>query len=111
MTISFGLTPPFFLFAIPWHRNKTLKKYPPPLPTEYNADVCDYLATNPAPFKTNSKPFLCFVGISRYYTLDEGCYPAYWDDEDKEMDLFAFIHHADPTKVMIGEMEVREGEV
>ncbi|GJQ90643.1 hypothetical protein Tco_0001782 [Tanacetum coccineum] len=51
------------------------------------------------------------AGISRYYTLDEGCYPAYWDDEDKEMDLFAFIHHADPTKVMIGEREVREGEV
>ncbi|GKC66613.1 hypothetical protein Tco_1099211, partial [Tanacetum coccineum] len=28
-----------------------------------------------------------------------------------EMDLFAFIHHADPTKVKIGEREVREGEV
>nr|GEU68651.1 hypothetical protein [Tanacetum cinerariifolium] len=27
-----------------------------------------------------------------------------------EMNLFAFIHHADPTKVRIGEMEVREGE-
>ncbi|GJW76755.1 hypothetical protein Tco_0138437 [Tanacetum coccineum] len=85
--------------AIPWHINKTLKKDPPPLPTEYNADVCDYLATNPAPFKKFLEPFLCFVGTSRYYTLDE------------EMDLFAFIHHADPTKVKIGEREVREGEV
>ncbi|GJY53711.1 hypothetical protein Tco_0445375 [Tanacetum coccineum] len=28
-----------------------------------------------------------------------------------EMDLFAFIHHADSTKVRIGEIEVREGEV
>ncbi|GJR89967.1 hypothetical protein Tco_0213978 [Tanacetum coccineum] len=28
-----------------------------------------------------------------------------------EMDLFAFIHHADPTKLRIGEREVREGEV
>ncbi|GJX71897.1 gypsy type transposase [Tanacetum coccineum] len=28
-----------------------------------------------------------------------------------EMDLFAFIRHADPTKVKIGEREVREGEV
>ncbi|GKF49642.1 hypothetical protein Tco_0142893, partial [Tanacetum coccineum] len=27
------------------------------------------------------------------------------------MDLFAFIHHANPTKVRIGEREVREGEV
>ncbi|GKA35812.1 hypothetical protein Tco_0722303 [Tanacetum coccineum] len=51
------------------------------------------------------------VCISRYYTLDEGCYPTYWDDEDEEMDLFAFIQHADPTKVRIREREVREGEV
>ncbi|GKF54478.1 hypothetical protein Tco_0161388, partial [Tanacetum coccineum] len=28
-----------------------------------------------------------------------------------EMDLFAFIRHADPTKVKIGEREVREGVV
>ncbi|GJW72539.1 hypothetical protein Tco_0129456 [Tanacetum coccineum] len=28
-----------------------------------------------------------------------------------EMDLFAFINHADPTKVQIGEREVAEGEV
>nr|GEY24547.1 hypothetical protein [Tanacetum cinerariifolium] len=28
-----------------------------------------------------------------------------------QMDLFAFINHADPTKVRIGEREVREGEV
>ncbi|GKC26244.1 hypothetical protein Tco_1033538, partial [Tanacetum coccineum] len=28
-----------------------------------------------------------------------------------EMDLFAFIHHADPIKVQIGEREIREGEV
>ncbi|GKA96972.1 hypothetical protein Tco_0824866 [Tanacetum coccineum] len=28
-----------------------------------------------------------------------------------EMDLFAFINHADPTKVRIGEQEVAEGEV
>ncbi|GKB25093.1 hypothetical protein Tco_0864494 [Tanacetum coccineum] len=85
--------------AIPWHINKTLKKDPPSLPTEYNADVCDYLATNLDPFKKFQEPFLCFLGISRYYTLDE------------EMDLFAFIQHADPTKVRIGESKVREGEV
>nr|GEV34190.1 hypothetical protein [Tanacetum cinerariifolium] len=28
----------------------------------------------------------------------------------EEMDLFSFIHHADPTKVRIGEREVSEGE-
>nr|GEW13843.1 hypothetical protein [Tanacetum cinerariifolium] len=29
----------------------------------------------------------------------------------KEMDLFAFIHHADPTKVQIGEKQIEEGQV
>ncbi|GJZ90030.1 hypothetical protein Tco_0661957 [Tanacetum coccineum] len=48
--------------------------------------------------------------ISRYYTLDEGCNPTYWDDEDRELDLFAFIYYADPTKVRIGERQVGEGE-
>nr|GEU89168.1 hypothetical protein [Tanacetum cinerariifolium] len=79
------------------------------------------------------------AGIICYYTLDEGCNPTYWDDEDQggcfvfrlrllvyyfatisklspsifyvEMDLFAFIRHADPTKVRIGEREVREGKI
>nr|GFC83952.1 hypothetical protein CTI12_AA015590 [Tanacetum cinerariifolium] len=27
------------------------------------------------------------------------------------MDLFAFIHHTEPTKVKVGEREIREGEV
>ncbi|GKA20391.1 hypothetical protein Tco_0700380 [Tanacetum coccineum] len=86
-------------------------KDPAPLPTKYNADICDYLATNPAPFRKFLEPFLCLVAISRYYTLDEGCYPTFWDDENEEMDLFAFINHADLTKVKIGEREVKEGKV
>nr|GEX02686.1 hypothetical protein [Tanacetum cinerariifolium] len=48
-----------------FRRNKTLKKDPPPLPTEYNTN----------------------------------------------MDLFAFIQHADPTMARIREKEVREGKV
>nr|GFA80362.1 NBS-LRR protein [Tanacetum cinerariifolium] len=27
------------------------------------------------------------------------------------MDLFAFINHADPTKVRIGEKQIKEGQV
>ncbi|GKD69930.1 hypothetical protein Tco_1324020, partial [Tanacetum coccineum] len=58
-----------------------------------------------------SKSFLCLVGISRYYELDDNVYLAFLADDDEEMDFFAFINHADPTKVRIGEREVREGEV
>ncbi|GKF30967.1 hypothetical protein Tco_0100765, partial [Tanacetum coccineum] len=100
-----------FPLDIPWHNNKTLRKDPYHTPAEFNADVCNYLADNPAPFKKFPELFLCFVGISRYYELDDNCYSTFLGDDDKEMDLFTFIHHADPTKVWIGEREVGEGEV
>ncbi|GJU92687.1 hypothetical protein Tco_1317443 [Tanacetum coccineum] len=96
-----------FPFPVPWHNNKTLRKDPHPLPTEFNADVCHYLATNPASFKKFLEPFLCFISISRYYKLDVNCYPAFLTDDDKEMDLFAFIHYADPTKG-VGDDDVNE---
>ncbi|GKB45675.1 hypothetical protein Tco_0896428 [Tanacetum coccineum] len=91
--------------------NKTLRKDPHPTPAEFNVDVCNYLADNPAPFRKFPEPFLCFVGITRYYDLDENCYSTFWANDDEEMDLFAFINHADPTKVRIGEREVTKGEV
>ncbi|GJR51301.1 hypothetical protein Tco_1401822 [Tanacetum coccineum] len=94
-----------------FHSGITLRKDPPPTPDEFSAEVCDFLVDNPTLFKKFLKDFLCLVGISRYYTLDENCYPTFWDDEDEDMDLFAFIHHKDPTKVKVGEMEIREGEV
>ncbi|GKA86044.1 hypothetical protein Tco_0807755 [Tanacetum coccineum] len=102
-----------FPLTVPWHSAKSLRKDSPPAPDEFSAEACDFLADNPAPFKKFPKVFLCLVGISRYYTLDENSYPTFWDDEDggAEMDLFAFIHHADPTKVKIGEREIMEGDI
>ncbi|GJR84405.1 hypothetical protein Tco_0155190 [Tanacetum coccineum] len=98
-----------FPLVVLWHYNKTLRKDPYPTPIEFNADVCNYLADNPSPFKRFLKPFLCFVSISRYYDLDENCYPTFWADDDKGgWIFFAFIHHTDRTKVRIGE---RENEV
>ncbi|GKD18482.1 hypothetical protein Tco_1207640, partial [Tanacetum coccineum] len=101
-----------FPLSVPWHNNKTLMKDPHPKPSEFNADVCNYLAANPAPLKKLLEPFLCFVGISQYYQLDVNCYPTYLTDDEEGGDGFvSFINHADPTKVQIGEREVREGEV
>ncbi|GJZ99565.1 hypothetical protein Tco_0672116 [Tanacetum coccineum] len=87
-----------FPFAVPWHNDKTLRKDPHPAPAEFNADVCNYLADNPALFRVFLEPFLYFIGISRYYDLDENCYPTFWANDDEEMDLFAFINNEDPTK-------------
>ncbi|GKC37023.1 hypothetical protein Tco_1049407, partial [Tanacetum coccineum] len=108
----------FFLvdaFACPtsfkWHTNKTVFRDPPPKPTEFSADAVAILVSHRAPFRKFPKPFLCLVGTSRNSTLDEDTYPRFLYDDDEEMDLFSFIHHADLTKVKIAERERAEGEM
>nr|GEU34433.1 transposase (putative), gypsy type [Tanacetum cinerariifolium] len=78
--------------------------------TEFNADDYAVLVSHPAPFRKFSKPFLCLIGISRYYTLDEDTYPTFLRDDGTEMDLFAFIQVAIPTKVKVREWECAERE-
>ncbi|GKE11480.1 hypothetical protein Tco_1415031, partial [Tanacetum coccineum] len=73
--------------------------------TEFRADDYDFLAAHPALFRKFSEPFLCLIGMSRNYTLDEDTYPTFLHDDGTEMDLLAFIHVADPTKVKVGERE------
>nr|GEV36822.1 hypothetical protein [Tanacetum cinerariifolium] len=68
---------------VPWHCDKTLRKDPDPTPAEFDAKMCNYLADNPAPFRMFSEPFLCFVGIIRYYDLDKDCYPTFWVNVDE----------------------------
>nr|GEW99269.1 transposase (putative), gypsy type [Tanacetum cinerariifolium] len=80
-----------FPLNIPLHRTKSLRKDPHPTPVEFNTDMCNFLADNPALFWKLLEPFLCFIGT--------------------KMDLFAFIHHADPTEVNVEEREVMDEEV
>nr|GEU38377.1 transposase (putative), gypsy type [Tanacetum cinerariifolium] len=68
------------------------------------------LVAHPAPFRKFPEPFLCFIGMSRYYTLDEDTYPSFLHDDGTEMDLSTFIHVVDPTKVKVGERERTERE-
>ncbi|GJY88915.1 hypothetical protein Tco_0503543 [Tanacetum coccineum] len=97
--------------SFPWHTGKNVSKDSFPKSTEFNADHYATLVAHPAPFQKFPEPFLCLVGISRYYTLDEETYPRFLHDDGTEMDLFAFIHAADPTKVRIVEGGRAEGEV
>nr|GEW02254.1 hypothetical protein [Tanacetum cinerariifolium] len=90
-------------------KSKILSKDPPTKLSQYDTEACDFLRTHTASFRKFSKPFLCWVGISRYYTLDENCYPTFWDGNE-EMYLFAFIRHSDPTKVRMGERQPVERE-
>ncbi|GKB49921.1 hypothetical protein Tco_0900674, partial [Tanacetum coccineum] len=54
--------------------------------------------------------FLCLVGLSRHYTLDEETYPSFLDKDGEDMDIFAFIHTTDPSKVKVVEREQKEDE-
>ncbi|GKD46693.1 hypothetical protein Tco_1271338, partial [Tanacetum coccineum] len=100
-----------FPLSIPWHTKKTLTWDPSPTATEFNAEACDLLATHQALFRKFPEPFLCLVGISRYYDLDDNVYPTFLTATEEEIDLFSFIHHADPTKVRISERKIEEGHV
>nr|GEX25415.1 reverse transcriptase domain-containing protein [Tanacetum cinerariifolium] len=45
------------------------------------------------------------IVLSRHYTLDEETYPRFQHKNRDDMDLFAFIHTPDPTKVKVVERE------
>ncbi|GJS60993.1 hypothetical protein Tco_0655777 [Tanacetum coccineum] len=94
-----------FPLSVPLHKRKTLKKDPFPKSSQYNAKVCDFLRTHTALFWKFPEPFLYWVGISRYYELDENSYPSFLADNNEAMDLFSVIHHAGPTKVRVGKIE------
>ncbi|GJX35720.1 hypothetical protein Tco_0247277 [Tanacetum coccineum] len=77
---------------------------------EFRADDYAILVAHPTPFRKFLEPFLCLIGMSRNYTLDEDTYPTFLHDDGTEIDLFSFIYVADPTKVKVGERERAEGE-
>ncbi|GJY03877.1 hypothetical protein Tco_0369817 [Tanacetum coccineum] len=112
-----GWNDPFFwvdAFAcpasFPWHTSKSVSKDPFPKSSEFNAEHYATLVAYPAPFHKYPESFLCLVGMSRNYTLDENTYLEFLRDNDEEMDLFSFIRTVDPTKVRIGERQRAEGE-
>ncbi|GKA26256.1 hypothetical protein Tco_0712365 [Tanacetum coccineum] len=113
-----GWTDHFFwvdAFACPvsfsWHTSKNVSKDPFPKSSEFNAEHYAPLVAYPAPFHKYPDPFLCLVGISRYYSFDENTYLEFLRDDDEEIDLLSFIRTADPTKVKIAERQRAEDEL
>ncbi|GJS29036.1 hypothetical protein Tco_0489656 [Tanacetum coccineum] len=88
----------------------TVSNDPFPKSSQYNAEHYATLVAYPAPFHKYPEPFLCLVGISRYYTLDENTYPQFLCENNEEMDLLTFIRTVDPTNVKIGERQRGEDE-
>nr|GEV83715.1 hypothetical protein [Tanacetum cinerariifolium] len=92
-------------------KNKGWMSFNPfPKSTEFSADDYAVLVAHPTPFQKFSEPFLCLIRMSRNYTLDEDTYPTFLLDDGMDIDLFAFIHVLDPTKVIVTEQECAEGE-
>ncbi|GJS63311.1 hypothetical protein Tco_0677875 [Tanacetum coccineum] len=95
MSNSSWVTPLVFPLAAPMAIIiKRLRKdhHPPPFRDSNAETVCTYLAEQSCIIQKAFRAFLyAFLAL--------------------EMDLFAYINHADPTKVRIGEREVGEEEI
>ncbi|GJW43410.1 gypsy type transposase [Tanacetum coccineum] len=81
-----------------------------PVSSDFNAQDYATLVAYPSPFQKFPEEFLCLFGLSCHYTLDEETYPWFLNKNGEEMDIFAFIHTLDPTKVKVVERERIEDE-
>ncbi|GJZ94114.1 hypothetical protein Tco_0666317 [Tanacetum coccineum] len=103
-------------FACPirfsWHSAKNVTMDPALAAADFSAQDYATLVAHPSPFWKFPEEFLCLVGLSRHYTLDEETYPLFLDKdgEDEYINIFAFIHTLDPTKVKVAERQRVEGE-
>nr|GEW07449.1 hypothetical protein [Tanacetum cinerariifolium] len=89
----------------PWHTVKNVTRDPTMIAADFNAQDYATLVAHPSPFWKFPEEFLCLVGLSRHYTLDEESYPWFLPKRGEDMDLFAFIHTPDTTKVKVVDRE------
>ncbi|GJU68922.1 hypothetical protein Tco_1255181 [Tanacetum coccineum] len=70
-------------FACParflWHTAKNVTRDPALKATDFSAQDYAILVDHPSPFWNFPEEFLCLVGLSRHYTLDEEAYPSFMD--------------------------------
>ncbi|GKA59266.1 hypothetical protein Tco_0758579 [Tanacetum coccineum] len=73
-------------FACPtsfsWHTDKTVSRDLFPNSTEFSADDYVVLVAHLASFRMFPEPFICLIGMSHNYTLDEDTYPTFLHDDE-----------------------------
>nr|GEU72326.1 hypothetical protein [Tanacetum cinerariifolium] len=86
--LRFRDTPAFFALIFLFRGYLLLPRHfvvpirdPFPKSTEFSADDYDVLVAHPAPFRKFPEPFLCLIGTSRNYTLDEDTYLTFLRDD------------------------------
>ncbi|GJV01794.1 hypothetical protein Tco_1335363 [Tanacetum coccineum] len=89
------------LLFFPWRTAKHVTRDPAPVAADFNSQDYITFVAHPSSFRKFLEAFLCLVGLSRHYTLDDETYPQFLH-KNKE-DIFAFIHTPDPTKVKVVE--------
>nr|GEV25357.1 putative transposase (putative), gypsy type [Tanacetum cinerariifolium] len=97
------------LASFSWQTATDVIRDPAPVTDDFNAQDYATFVAHPSPFRKFPEAFLCLVGLSHHYTLDEETYPQFVHKDGEDMDLFAFIHAPDPTKVRVVEQERDEG--
>nr|GEW03927.1 transposase (putative), gypsy type [Tanacetum cinerariifolium] len=96
--------------SFPWHTAKHVTRDPNPVAADFNAQDYATLVAHPSSFWKFPEAFMCLVGLSHHYTLDKETYPRFLHKNGEEMDIFAFIHTLDPTKVRVVERERNKDE-
>ncbi|GJX70720.1 hypothetical protein Tco_0307891 [Tanacetum coccineum] len=84
-----------------------------PKSSQYNAEHYATLVAYPTPFHKYLEPFLCLVGISRYYTLDENTYPQFLHDNNERewRNVEELMISIDVIKVLVTLVCMRSAEV
>ncbi|GKD38435.1 hypothetical protein Tco_1258642 [Tanacetum coccineum] len=77
----------------PWHTAKNVTRDPAPVAADFNAQDYATLVAHPSPFRKFPEEFLCLVGLSRHYTLDEDTYPSFVDKDGEGECLFLYINY------------------
>nr|GEZ09861.1 desmethylxanthohumol 6'-O-methyltransferase-like [Tanacetum cinerariifolium] len=63
--------------SFPWHTPNHVTRDPNPVAVDFNAQDYATLVAHPSLFRNFSEAFLCLVGLSLHYTLDEETYPRF----------------------------------
>nr|GEV69087.1 hypothetical protein [Tanacetum cinerariifolium] len=101
-------------FACPaffqWHTAKLMTRDPASVAVDFNTQDYATLVAHPSMFWKFIEAFLCLVGLSRHYTLDEETYPWFLHKNSEGGNGYLCFHHTlNPTKVRVAERERNEG--
>ncbi|GKB38099.1 hypothetical protein Tco_0883041 [Tanacetum coccineum] len=73
----------------PWHTAKNVTRDPAPAVADFNAQDYETLIGHPSLFWKFPEEFLCLVGLSCHYTLDEKTYPQFLHENGEGGQLLA----------------------